>query len=333
VIRPLNTLFEAGAKRSHVAHAARVWLSGRSLSEHADRDRQRFPRAAGACLPAVDEELHGIARVVDRDAAADGSERRLIELRDGRRVESVILPRAALCVSTQVGCAVGCQFCATGLLGLTRNLDTEEILAQVVLAREQTPIRRVVFMGMGEPAHNLENVIEAIHDLGSYGAIGHKDLVFSTVGDPDTFVRLAAGVVRPALALSLHTMDADLRTALLPRAPKTDPAALLDAALNYSDATGYPLQIQWTLLAGVNDSTDEVDALIARLRNRRAVVDFIDYNPTEGFDHKRTSREHTLTLTHQLHAAGVIAKLRSSSGQDARGGCGQLNASCGTSAG
>ena len=135
----------------------------------------------------------------------------------------MLLPRDGLCVSTQVGCAVGCTFCMTGKDGLLRQLGSAEIVAQVALGRRRRAVKKVVFMGMGEPAHNIDNVFEAIDLLGREGGIGHKNLVFSTVGDRRVFERLEAippGGVKPALALSLHTTDPELRARLLPRAPQ-----------------------------------------------------------------------------------------------------------------
>lgn len=330
MIRPLQCLLEAGAKPVHIERATRVWLAGDSLAAHAHRDRRPFPAKASALLAEVDRELAQLVRVVEREGADDGSVRLLVELADEKRVESVLLPGDGLCVSTQVGCAVGCGFCATGTLGLTRNLDVDELLAQVVVARREGPIRRqdsvrrVVFMGMGEPAHNLDNVLEAIRQLGLFGDLGHKELVFSTVGAPTVFDRLRDAPVKPALALSLHTTVRETREALLPRAPRIAPRVLLEAALEYADRTGHPLQLQWTLLAGINDTDEELRTLVEWLRGRRAVVDFIEYNPVEGLEFERTARERTHELTRALHAEGIIAKLRRSAGQEARGGCGQL---------
>ncbi|WP_268629736.1 hypothetical protein, partial [Escherichia coli] len=121
-------------------------------------------------------------------------------------------------------------------------------LAQVVLARRLRAVKKVVFMGMGEPAHNLDNVLEAINLLGTDGNIGHKNLVFSTVGDPRVFDALPRQSVKPALALSLHTTRAELREHLLPRAPKIAPEALVELGEKYARDTGYPIQYQWTLL-------------------------------------------------------------------------------------
>src|SRR5690606_8939500 len=187
-------------------------------------------------------------------------------------IESVLLPGDGVCVSTQVGCAVGCVFCMTGRGGLTRQLSSAEIVAQVALARARKPIRRVVFMGMGEPAHNLDNVLEAIDLLGREGDFNSKNLVFSTVGDRRVFERLPEGPVRPALALSLHTTKAELRARLLPRAPRIAPEELVELAQAYSRATSYPTQYQWTLLEGVNDGDDELERIAELLAGHYAVV-------------------------------------------------------------
>lgn len=325
-IPALRPLAEAGAKPAHLEHLVRVWLRAGSLREGARRQRLPFPAAVQELLPGLEDELAEVVRPVEASAAEDGSRRELLELGDGRRVECVQLPREALCISSQVGCAVGCGFCATGTLGLTRNLEVVELLAQVVHARRRGAVRKVVFMGMGEPAHNLRAVLAAIRLLGLLGGIGHKELVFSTVGEPAVFEQLAACEVRPSLALSLHSSDAGRRAELLPRAPRIEPRELVEAALAYSEFTGQPLRLQWTLLRGVNDGDDELARLMEWLPGRRVVVDFIEYNPVEAFDHERTPWERTRELTHALHAAGIQAKLRSSAGQDARGGCGQLSA-------
>src|SRR6202000_3538242 len=164
---------------------------------------------------------------------------------DAQTVESVLLPRDGLCVSTQVGCAVGCVFCMTGRDGLLRQVGSAEIVAQVALARSKRFVKKVVFMGMGEPAHNLDNVMEAIDFMGTFGGIGHKNLVLSTVGDPRVSARLAAPAeVRPALALSLHTSKPALREELLPRAPRLTPQEIVEAGETYARASGYPVQYQ-----------------------------------------------------------------------------------------
>jgi len=182
---------------------------------------------------------------------------------------------------------------------------------------------------MGEPAHNLDNVMEAIELLGTIGGIGHKNLVFSTVGDPRVFERLLRGPVRPALALSLHTTQAPLRRSLLPRAPDMTPAQLVEAAERYARATGYPIQYQWTLLEGVNDGPDEIEGLVQLLSGRYGVLNMIPFNTVEGTPYARPSWERCEEIARTLRQRGILAKLRDSAGQDVDGGCGQLRARAG----
>jgi 23S rRNA (adenine2503-C2)-methyltransferase len=201
-----------------------------------------------------------------------------------------------------------------------------EIVAQVVLARRQRPVKKVVFMGMGEPAHNLDNVMEAIELLGVEGNIAHKNLVFSTVGDPRVFERLPAGRVKPALALSLHTTKPGLRERLLPRAPRITPSALVEEGERYARLTGYPIQYQWTLLEGVNDGQDELEAVVALLRGKYAVLNMIPYNANEGLPFQRPDWAKAERIAAWLSGRGILTKLRDSAGQDVDGGCGQLRA-------
>jgi 23S rRNA (adenine2503-C2)-methyltransferase len=252
--------------------------------------------------------------------------RLLLALADGQTIESVLLPGDGVCVSTQVGCAVGCLFCMTGRDGLQRQLGSAEIVAQVALARARRPIRRVVFMGMGEPAHNLDNVLDAIDLLGTEGDINTKNLVFSTVGDRRVFERLPQGAVKPALALSLHTTSPTLRARLLPKAPRIEPAELVELAERYARVTKYPTQYQWTLLEGVNDGDDELESVARLLAGKYAVLNFIPYNEAPGSGFKRTSWQRAAAMTKFLHGRGVLAKVRRSAGQDVEAGCGQLRA-------
>ena len=214
----------------------------------------------------------------------------------------------------------------TGKSGLLRQVTSMEILAQVVLARRLRAVKKVVFMGMGEPAHNLDNVLEAIDVLGTEGNIGHKNLVFSTVGDLRVFEALPQQRVKPALALSLHTTKAELRAHLLPRAPKISPEKLIELGEKYARDTGYPIQYQWTLLAGINDSDDEIDRLGELLAGKYAMMNFIPFNPVEGSSFRRPSPERLIEIVGRLRRQRVIACLRDSAGQDVEGGCGQLRA-------
>ncbi len=319
-------LRDLGAKPAHERRFLQSWVRVLPLDTRHRKAEDFLPLRLREALPDLMQELHGLAQLRSEHPGADGSARLLVALADGQTVESVLLPGDGLCVSTQVGCAVGCVFCMTGRDGLLRQLGSAEIVAQVVLARGLRPVRRVVFMGMGEPAHNLDNVLEAIDLLGASGAVGHKNLVFSTVGDRRVFERLPQQTVKPALALSLHTTRADLRRQLLPKAPRIDPDELVELGEAYARATGYPIQYQWTLLEGVNDSDEEVEGIARLLTGKYAMMNFIPYNANEGMGYRRPSAERASVMAGMLHQRGIVARLRNSAGQDVEGGCGQLRA-------
>lgn len=316
----------AGAGPTHERRVLRLWSNALPQDAGKRRPEDFLPASLRAALPGIEAELQGLARLRSAHPGEDGSERLLVELGDGQAVESVLLPRDGLCISSQVGCAVRCVFCMTGRDGLIRQLGSAEMVAQVALARARRPVKKVVFMGMGEPAHNLDNVLEAIELLGTAGNIGHKNLVFSTVGDPRVFERLPQGTVKPALALSLHTTKPELREQLLPRAPRLTPQELVDAGEHYARATGYPIQYQWTLLEGVNDGADEIEGIVRLLSGKYGVLNMIPFNRVDGIDFRRPSWERAAEIARALHRRGILTKLRQSAGQDVEGGCGQLRA-------
>jgi len=321
-----DTLRSHGAREPHVVHLLRQWIETRPLGSGERKPADFLPLRLRQALPELQRSLDDIARVSSSHPARDGSTRLLMALADGQSVETVLLPREGVCVSTQVGCAVGCVFCMTGREGLLRQVGSAEIVAQVIAARARAPVRKVVFMGMGEPAHNLDNVLEAIDLLGTLGGIGHKSLVFSTVGDARVFERLPTQRVKPALALSLHTTRADLRESLLPRAPRIAPDDLVAQAQAYARTTGYPVQYQWTLIDGINDGDDEVEGIARLLAGQYAVMNLIPYNSVEGLGYARPSNERAVTMVRMLRERGVLATLRQSAGQDVDAGCGQLRA-------
>jgi 23S rRNA (adenine2503-C2)-methyltransferase len=320
-------LRDLDAKPVHERRFLRQWSHAQPPAQ--GRPADFYPQRLRDALPALEAELEGLARLDSQHTGEDGV-RLLVQLADGQTVESVLLPGGGLCVSTQVGCAVGCTFCMTGQSGLLRQLGSAEIVAQAVLARRLRAVKKVVFMGMGEPAHNLDNTLEAIDLLGQEGGIGHKELVLSTVGDPRVFERLQArvadGGVKPALALSLHTTRPALRRELLPKAPAMSPLELVEAADAYARASGYPIQYQWTLIAGVNDGAEEVEGLVQLLTGRYGVLNLIPYNANPGLPYRRPDWDQAAEMARTLHRRGILTKLRRSAGQDVEGGCGQLRA-------
>lgn len=321
-------LADIGAKPVHIGRMTRAWLKGQPLDAGIRHQKSEdfLPLSVRNGLPAISKTVEDLASLRSEHPAEDGSARLLVALADGQLIESVLLPRGGLCISSQIGCAVGCVFCMTGKSGLLRQLGSAEIVAQVALARRFRPVKKVVFMGMGEPAHNLDNVLEAIDLLGTDGGIAHKNLVFSSVGDPRIFERLPQQKVKPALALSLHSTDAALRQALLPRAPKFDPAELVELGEVYAREVDYPIQYQWTLLKGINDSQAEMDGIIRLLKGKFAIMNVIPYNSLDDDAYRRPAAERIHQIMRYLHENGVLTKVRNSAGQDIDGGCGQLRA-------
>ncbi|MEW5904974.1 MAG: RNA methyltransferase [Pseudomonadota bacterium] len=319
-------LTDLGCKPCHVDRLLRGWSQVKSYDRKGSPAATFFPAAVREALPGIEVELAGLARLHGEYPANEEVARLLVELADGQMVESVLLPRGGLCISTQVGCAVGCVFCMSGRDGLQRQLSSLEMVAQVVLARRRRAVSKVVFMGMGEPAHNLDNVLEAIQLLGMQGDIAHKNLVLSTVGDVRVFERLPQQTVKPALALSLHSTNDELRAQLLPNTPRIPVEELVARCEEYARATHYPTQYQWTLIEGVNDSDAELARIVELLSGKYAIMNFIPFNDVEGLPYRRPAPERLARMVGTLKQRGIITQLRDSAGQDVEGACGQLRA-------
>ncbi|MCA8973724.1 MAG: radical SAM protein [Planctomycetes bacterium] len=263
-------------------------------------------------------------QVVEETTANDGTRKLLLALHDGRRIETVAMPVGAACVSTQVGCAVGCRFCASGMFGVERNLSSDEIVEQVVHCRRRMRIDRVVFMGMGEPSHNLDAVLDAVRRFKEEVLISPRRQTLSTVGSVRAFERMMRAEVRPCLAVSLHLADDARRRELLPRAHKDPLADLVAAADAYGRDFGTPVQFEWTLLAGINDGDRDISQLLTLLHGVRGYVNFIVYNPIEGLPYAAPPRQRIDEIVREVKANGILATVRNSSGPDAQAACGQL---------
>lgn len=304
--------------------ARRLVASGRPLSD-AEFDRQGL-RLTAEERRSLDQwaEVGLCTQVLETVRAQDGTVKLLLGLADGKKVETVAMPVGACCVSTQVGCAVGCRFCASGLFGVERHLGVDEIVEQVVHARRQMRIDRVVFMGMGEPTHNLDAVLAAVARIKDELLISPRRQTLSTVGGVKPFARMLQAPVRPNLAWSLHTADPERRRELLPRAhpdPLHEIAAAADA---YAREVGTPIQIEWTLLDGINDRDQDVEQLCALLAGVRGYLNFIVYNPVPGLPFAAPPRERIVAMVREVKARGILATIRDSSGPDAQAACGQL---------
>ncbi len=327
VLMTLETLHQKllalGAKSLHYGYLYRALFG---IVPWPDADNPKFPKALREALPAIKAEIESVLRVVDQHKGEEEESLKLLfELQDGHTIESVLLPREGVCVSSQVGCAVGCVFCMTGQSGLIRQLTDLEIVAQVIEAKRLRPeTRKVVFMGMGEPSHNLKNVMSAINFLGTYSQIPHKNLVLSTVGDQRVFDVLNASTVKPALAISLHTTIKEKREKLLPRAGKISIDSLVNQAESYARETGYPIQYQWTLMKGINDGDDELANIAQLLTGKYALMNFIPVNAVDNSPYRRPEWSRCQEMAKVLKASHILAKFRHSAAQDVEGGCGQL---------
>ena len=316
-------LLSLGAKPQHCGYFYRSLFG---VVPRIKPDDPKFPLALRKALPELYTIIGGALVVADSHQAEEKDSLKLLfKLHDGHTIESVLLPRDGVCVSSQVGCAVGCVFCMTGKSGLIRQLTDLEIVAQVIAAKQLRPqTRKVVFMGMGEPSHNLKNVLSAIDFLGRYSQIPHKNLVFSTVGDQRVFDALGDMEVKPALAISLHSTFEDKRRELLPRAGKIAIESIVKQAERYARLTGYPIQYQWTLIKGINDRDDELRNLEQLLKGKYALINFIPVNAVEDSPYKRPDWSRCREMAEFLKGSRILAKFRNSAAQDIEGGCGQL---------
>jgi 23S rRNA (adenine2503-C2)-methyltransferase len=272
--------------------------------------------------------------------SADGTVKLLIELADGQTVESVLMPgyrseRAACCISSQVGCAMGCDFCASTKAGLARNLECSEIVDQFLhLKREAMQMNRrptsLVFMGMGEPMHNLNNVIPAIRRIADpdMGGLGWRQVTVSTVGIVPGIDRLAEADLNVHLALSLHAPDDQTRGRLVPANRRYPVAEIIAAARRFYDRTGRIPIIEYCLLAGVNDSGEHALALARLMSGFRAHVNLIPYNAIgaglSGVVYARPDPARIGVFLDVLRANNVVAHRRDTRGDDVNAACGQL---------
>jgi 23S rRNA (adenine2503-C2)-methyltransferase len=328
-------LESAGLKASHAGPLLRSYY--RCETDAASNGR-KFPPLLEQWL--TNQAERRSSAIAAKQVAADGTTKLLMRLQDGRTVESVLMPghrvdRAAGCLSSQVGCAMGCDFCATAKAGFERNLTSGEIVDQFLALRdaartEKRKLQTIVFMGMGEPMLNLENVRAAIERIArnEMGGLGFRQVTVSTVGIVSGIEALAASGLNVNLAVSLHAPDNATRARLLPTGRRFSVREILAAAERYLGVTGRPVSIQYCLLEGVNDSAEQADELAGLLGGKRMHVNVLQYNPTglslRGEDYTPASEAATEVFLSRLRKNGVVAHLRRSRGPDIDAACGQL---------
>jgi 23S rRNA (adenine2503-C2)-methyltransferase len=276
----------------------------------------------------------GTTRIVADQKADDGTEKLLLELADGERIECVLLrddrEHRTICISTQVGCAMGCLFCASGLDGMKRNLTTGEIVEQMLQLKRLLPegerISHLVVMGMGEPLRNLHALLPALATATSPDAlgIGARRVTISTVGLPKPMRRLADARCQYHLAVSLHAPNDELRNQLVPANRNVGIAPILKAADYYFERTSRRVTFEYVLLAEVNDRPRHARQLVALLRGRSALVNVIPYNRVSSLPYRTPSAATTARFVEIIEQAGLSVKIRYRKGDRIDAACGQL---------
>ncbi len=285
--------------------------------------------------PTAGAEPIGRSTELKRSVARDGTTKLLLSTADGLSLETVGIPsrdRLTVCVSSQVGCPMGCRFCATGKGGLERSLQVHEIIDQVLAIREVMEQRpsHVVFMGMGEPLLNTEAVLDAIDCLCTDLGMAQRQITVSTVGVASQMPKLASlamerlGRAQFTLAVSLHAPDQRLREELIPTAHAYPITELLDDCRNYVATTGRRISFEYILLGGLNDHPRQAAALAQLLRGFQSHVNLIAYNPIDEEDFQRPSAERVAAFKAALELRHVAVSVRASRGLDENAACGQL---------
>jgi len=258
----------------------------------------------------------------------------LFQLQDGKTIETVLMKyqqRQTLCISSQVGCAMGCVFCATGQMGYIRHLTGSEMIAQVLyfadlLSNERKAITNIVLMGMGEPFHNYENTMIALNRLNDSGGfnLGARRFTVSTVGLIPEIVRFTKENRQINLAVSLHSADDNIRASIIPISRVFPVDELFAVCRTYSDITHRRITFEWALIHNVNDTPDQIQRFIDKARGLRCHVNAIPLNSTNGYTGKPSTHQNALRFQQMLLASNIPCTLRLSRGEEIKAGCGQL---------
>ena len=271
-------------------------------------------------------------KVAKKQVSSDGTVKFLLEFPDGERVETVLMrfdnrTNLTACVSSQVGCAMGCAFCATGKRGFIRNLTPNEIVEQVMAIQMETGLKvtNIVFMGQGEPLMNLDNVLEAMKIFNETFQIGVRRMTVSTCGVVPKINKLAELDMQSTLAISLHAPNSEIRQKVMPIEKKYNINLLKETLLNYTEKTGRRVTIEYILIGGLNDTPQCAKELAYYLDNLNCNINLIVYNPVEGDEFKRPKKEDIYKFKYLLETAGKKVTIRLERGLDIDAACGQLS--------
>jgi 23S rRNA (adenine2503-C2)-methyltransferase len=325
----LGTWLHERGHGDYRAAQIRNWLFNRRAAEFAQMTD--LPQAMRGEL-AEHFEIW-MSRVIYHTQADDGTEKLLLELVDGGQIECVLLRdevRRTICISTQVGCGMGCVFCASGLDGLARNLSTGEIVEQMLRLQQRLDsderLSHIVVMGMGEPLANLDALLPALGEAGREDGLGisNRRITVSTVGLPKPMRRLADAGARYRLAVSLHAPNDELRREIVPVGEKISLAEILTEADHYFECSGRQLTFEYVLLSGINDSPEQAEELARLLGHRTALVNVIPFNPVAGLPYRTPSPAAQQTFRRILESHGLAVRFRHRKGDAIDAACGQL---------
>lgn len=275
----------------------------------------------------------GTLTVAKHLSSKDGTQKLAYQLPDGQLIESVLMPyddgRRTACISSQAGCGMGCVFCATGQMGFSRQLTSAEIFEQAQIFSSQLipkgeRLSNIVFMGMGEPLANYDNVLSAIHRLNTELGIGARHITVSTVGIAPRIRKLADEPIQISLAISLHQATDEKRSKLMPVNQRFPISELIDACRYYIEKTNRRVSFEWALIQGETDTIESAHELGKLLKGLLCHVNVIPLNPTKGFSGRPTDRSGVLNFIDILKTYGVTATPRMKRGVDIDAGCGQL---------
>ena len=321
-LKQLDTLLAARGEPSFRAGQVWEWLA-RGARSYDEMTNLSFGLRA-----ALSEQLPLSTLTLEHEARSqDGTKKALFNTADGRPLETVLMQyrdgRRSLCLSSQSGCPLTCNFCATGRMAFGRNLTASEIVDQALHYRRSTSVDHAVFMGMGEPLMNLDNVIEACERLPEVG-ISTAHTTISTVGWVPGIERLATEGPRVRLALSLHAAEGDVRSALMPVNDRYPIVEVIDACLRWREARRKKVYIEYLMLDGINDDPEQAMVLAEVLKPRDAFkVNLIPFNPTPG-EFTGSSREAIDAFGQVLRSSGIPTTVRLTRGRDIDAACGQL---------
>jgi 23S rRNA (adenine2503-C2)-methyltransferase len=306
---------------------------GAQIAAGLARGAESFAAIKGLPRELAERLDHGLplqAPVEDRrQESRDGTVKSLLRLRDGKLVECVSIPTATrhtVCVSSQVGCAVGCSFCASGMTGVERDLTAGEIVWQVLHHHRRRPVTNVVFMGSGEPLFNYDRVIQAIRVLGDPGGanLGRRRFTVSTSGVPKRIRQIGRDEPQITLALSLHAADDATRDRLVPLNRRWPLGELMAAMADYANTVNRRMTLEYVLLADANMTPGHAASLADTARRFDAHINLIPFNPVIEMGHRRPSTDEVVAFAAQVEAAGGHATVRGQRGADIDAACGQL---------